>query len=60
MRARRLGKPPRFALAGDARRGRLSDQQDRRSRGLARGEIGLGLGGVPQRIGLVDLDFDRA
>jgi ACS family tartrate transporter-like MFS transporter len=36
------------------------DRQHRRSRGLARGEIGMRLGRVLQRIGLVHLDLDRA
>jgi len=42
------------------RRERASDQQHGRSRGLARGEIGMGPRGFFQRIGLMDLDLDRA
>src|ERR1700686_3569800 len=36
---------------------RASHRQHRRARGLARGEIGVGLCGVLQRIGLVHLDL---
>ena len=38
----------------------ISDRQNRRPRGLARGEIGVRLRGVLQRIGLMHLDLDRA
>src|SRR3954449_8137915 len=37
-----------------------SHREDGRSRGLARGEIGMRLCGVLQWIGLVHLDLDRA
>ena len=37
-----------------------SHRQHRRARGLARGEVGVGFGGVFQRVGLVHLDLDRA
>src|SRR5260221_10037415 len=43
-----------------ATRACASDQKNRRSRGLARSQIGVRLGGVLQRIGLIDRDLDRA
>ena len=39
---------------------KISDRQNRRPRGLARGEIGMRLRRVLQRIGLMHLDLDRA